>query len=220
MLLRICLLAFSVLLTCCARPEPVESTLKRPQTVLPVIQNTAPQPPLVPQLIASDSIRIRFEKLQAAEGLTVSVTVQGDSDGETTFVNRSCCGIGSARGFVDEVSVRTSNGSLPVTSGSSGWTVRHEQGVALTITYRLPPSGETTIDSGIRDQVRPIVHDGVFHLIGDTALLLPTGRAESDLVEIEVDAQGVADETHFASSFGPGTVRGMVVPRSQITRAL
>lgn len=220
MLLRVALFAFSVLLTCCARPESVDPVQKQPRPAQTAKNGAAPQPPPVPQPVASEAMRIRFQELRADQGLTVSITVRGDRDGETTFSNQTCCGVGNVRRFVDDVRVQAGSGPLVVASGSSGWTVRHAPDEDLTVAYRLPPSGETTIDAGMLDQVRPIVHDGVFHLIGDAALLLPTGRAASDLVAIDVDAQGATDEAHFVSSFGPGTIRGIVVPRSQITRAL
>lgn len=168
----------------------------------------------------NDSLQIRFERLTPMEGLTVSVTATGDGDGETVFANRSCCGIGEVRSFVADVSAKSVRGPLTVRTTRRGWSVRHAPNESVTITYRLPPSGATTIDSGIRDQVRPIVHDGVFHLIGDTALLLPTGRPESDHVAIDIEAPAVPDKDQFASSFGPGAIHGEVVLRSQILRAL
>ncbi|WP_434212814.1 hypothetical protein [[Pseudomonas] boreopolis] len=217
MLFHAWVIVFSVLIVSCTggkSPVPQQQPLA---TELPAMRPA--EPVLAAKPVASDSIRIRFLKL-ADEGLTVSVTTPGDDDGQTTFSNRSCCGLGSVQDFIADVRVTSDAGDLHAIRSRAGWTVRHRPGLMLTVTYRLPRSGETTIDSGIRDQVRPIVHNGAFHLIGDTALLLPVRGAPSDRIELDVDAQGVADQAHFVSSFGPGSLHGVVIPKSQVVKAL
>lgn len=215
---RVAIFTVCVLLGSCVASEPPGSpqAQQQPSVPLPVAAPSAPPAP-----VASDSLDIRFDALSAKEGLRLTITAVGDSDGETAFSNKGCCGIKNVRRFISDVRVHAGAHSVPTAYGALGWTVRHAPGAVLTVTYRLRASGATTLDSGIFGHIRPIVHDGLFHLIGDTALLLPTGRAESDLVELGVDARNVASDTNFVSSFGPGnTVRGLIVPRSQIGKAL
>jgi hypothetical protein len=170
---------------------------------------------------ASDSLKIRFDRFSAKEGLTLSITAIGDSDGETIFNNQSCCGIENPQRFISDVRVRSAGHLIATIHNAAGWTVHHAPRASLTLTYRLRPSGATTIDSGPLDQFRPIVQQGSFHLMGEMALLLPMGRADSDLVELDVDATRVANDKSFVSSYGPGNVvRGAIVPRSQIRKAL
>ncbi|MEH6418617.1 M61 family metallopeptidase [Pseudomonas sp. CGJS7] len=200
-----------------AAPSPVARPAK-PAVSAPLAD---PNPSAVPAHAAVDTLSIRFDALSATDGLTVSIDAKGDADGTTVFSNETCCGLGDVQRLVRDVQVRSGGEAIAVEQGPKGWSVRHAPSAPLTISYRLPPSGITTIDSGMLDQVRPIVHEGMFHLIGRSALLLPKGRPQSDWVGLEVDASRVADPRHFASSFGPGNVlRGLVVARRQIAPAL
>jgi hypothetical protein len=218
MLSRIVILVLCGLSCACTGSEPAGSAEVQPQAVPQSV--SPPATPAVEKPIAADSLQIRFDALSAKDGLTLSITAIGDGDGETTFGNRSCCGIKNAQSFIHDVRVSGDAHPIPTTRGASGWTVRHQPRAKLTVTYRLRPSGATTIDSGPLDQVKPIVQDGLFHLIGDMALLLPAGRDQSDLVDLEVNADRVADDEHFVSSFGPGSRVRVVIPRSQIRRGL
>lgn len=211
-----------ILLASCGEAEPARSLASQAPLGLPTpVTSLAGEPAATAApAAASDSIAIRFEQL-TDEGLTLSVSVVGDADGETVFSNQGCCGIGDARIFISDVRARSGAAPVPAEAGPTGWIARHAPSAPLTVTYRLPPSGAMTIDTGALDQLKPIVDDGIFHLIGSMALLLPRGRAEADLVELSLDATRFAGPEGFVSSFGPGNrLRGLVVPRSQVTRAL
>jgi predicted metalloprotease with PDZ domain len=169
----------------------------------------------------ADPITVRFDQLSPKQGLTLSITVAGDTDGVTTFSNEACCGIKDAQAFVRDVRIDASRRSLPLTLTASGWRVKHAPGETLTITYRLPPSGPLQIDAGTAGQFRPLIHNGLFHLIGTTALLLPTGRSGADPVKLDIDATRVVAGNRFVSSFGTGaTINGIHSTRGQVASAL
>ena len=151
-----------------------------------------------------EPIAIRFDQWTPQDGLTLSITVPGDRDGVTRFSNTTCCGIADARVFVRDVKVSSSGHPLAVVDTATGWTVHHRRGASLTVTYRLPPSGPLRIDSGTQGQFQPLVDARTFHLIGTTALVLPTGRAGNDPVILEFDATRMASHGRFVSSFGAG----------------
>lgn len=170
---------------------------------------------------AAEPLAIRFESISAQSGLALSITTPGDADGRTTFSNRDGAGVENAQQFVRDVHIRAGDRSLRVAHDPAGWTVEHKPGEQLTVSYRLPPSGSTKIDSGPAEQFRPLIHQGLFHLLGGTSLLLPTGRAGSDPVRLDIDASAVADDGRFVSSFGPGLrLHGVPVTRNQLTSAL
>lgn len=163
----------------------------------------------------AETFKIEFTRLSSAGGLTVSITTPGDADGQTTFSNHACCGIESAQKFITDVHIDASGRPLPVTQDAAGWSVRHPPRASLTVSYRLPPSGPMTIDVGVPDQLRPIVEGGLFHVVGTFGLLMPTGRRNSDRLELNIDATRVADAAHFISSLGTGNR----LERLQVTRA-
>ena len=174
-----------------------------------------------PAPAATDSLAIRFDALAPKQGLALSLDVVGDADGETTFRVPGCCGIEAADRFVEDVRFVADGHATPAQRDGSGWTLRHAPRAALTVSYRLVPSGVLTIDAGPLDQFRPIVQDDAFQLIGDTALLLPTGRPSTEAVAVTLDATRVADAAHFASSYGPGNVvERAVVTRTMLGRSL
>jgi predicted metalloprotease with PDZ domain len=175
----------------------------------------------LPAPAATDSLSIRFDALAPGRGLSLSLDVVGDADGETTFRIAGCCGIDAADRFVEDVRFVVDGQPLPARRDGSGWTVRHAPRAPVTVRYRLVPSGVLTIDAGPLDQFRPIVRDDAFQLIGDTALLLPAGRPPTEAVAVAVDATRVSDAAHFASSFGPGNVVGRaLVSRTMLGRSL
>lgn len=207
---RIAVLALCTLLGSCSSPESAGLPGATPSTAPSQAQSSTAEP-----------LEIRFDAISAKEGLTLSITAVGDRDGETTFTNEKCCGIEDAQQFIRDVRIHASGRPLPVAHDASGWTVRHEPEAILTVSYRLPPGGPTSIDTGTPGQMRPIIHEGLFHLIGNQAFLLPVGRAGSDSIELDVDATRVADDHQFVSSFGPGSApRDVLVTRSQVGRAL
>lgn len=169
----------------------------------------------------ADPIAIRFDQLSPKHGLILSITVTGDADGVTTFSNEACCGIQDAQAFIRDVRIDASHRSLPATRTASGWRVKHAAGETLTITYRLPPSGPLQIDAGSAAQFRPLIHNDLFHLIGTTTFLLPTGRPGSDPVRLDIDATRVVGDNRFVSSFGAdASMHGIRSTREQITSAL
>jgi hypothetical protein len=171
--------------------------------------------------VTPESVSIRFDRFSAEEGLVLSVSVPGDADGETTLSNETCCGIKDGKQFIHDVRVFADGRSVPVFSGPSGWTVRHAPRAALSVTYRLPDSGPMKIDGGTAEQMRPLVRRGLFHLIGRTALLLPTGRSGEEAVILDLDAKPVSSNGRFVSSFGAGAVlKGVMTTRRQVASAL
>ncbi|MEO6171706.1 MAG: hypothetical protein ABIP02_01175 [Arenimonas sp.] len=169
----------------------------------------------------TEPITIRFISLSPETGLTLSITTPGDTDGSSTFANENCCGIEDAQKFIRDVNVNAGGKPLEVIHNALGWTVTHKPREMLTIVYRLPPSGPMKIDGGTITQMIPIVRKDLFHLIGTTALLLPTGRGDSDPVVLEIDARSVAKEKYFVSSFSPSNyVQGLHVSRHQLMSAL
>ena len=217
---RIAVFTLCTLLGSCSSPESASP----PRSQSPVSSQATTQS-LAPVLAAESStaelLKIRFDTLSSERGLTLSITAVGDSDGKTTLANKKCCGIEDAQQFVRDVRIHASGRPLPVAHDASGWTVSHAPQAILTVTYRLPPSGPTRIDTGVPGQIRPLIHGGLFHLIGNQAFLLPAGRAGSDPVELDIDATRVAGDDRFVSSFGPGTtLRGKLVTRAQVGQAL
>lgn len=168
-----------------------------------------------------EPIVLRIDGWSASDGLTVSITVRGDSDGATTLSNQPCCGIRDAHAFVRDVRVDSSGHPLAVDDTAAGWTVRHPPGAVLTVNYRLPPSGPLLIRTGTPGQYRPLVDATTYHLLGSTALLLPVGRAVADPVVLDFDATKVASHGRFVSSFGEGpALHGIRTTRADIASAL
>src|SRR5688572_29381303 len=107
MLLRIVLIGLCATLAACAKPDPLALLQAGQQPTRSTIAEPKKAPaPAVDGPVAVDSLKIRFEKLLPKEGLTVSITVIGDSDGRTTFANRTCCGMGDVRAFIYDVRVQ------------------------------------------------------------------------------------------------------------------
>lgn len=170
---------------------------------------------------AAEPIGVRLDRWSPEQGLTLSITVRGDTDGDTTFSNATCCGIADAHAFVRDVRILAGGHPLAVEQAAAGWNVRHAPGDVLTVTYRLRPSGPDRIDMGTAGQFGPLIHDGLFRLIGTTAFLLPVGRSGSDPVVLDLDATGVVSEDRFVSSFGVGAVlAGIRATRQQVLSAL
>lgn len=219
---RVALLALGVLAQACSLPGAPATSTPTPApapapTAAPVL--AAPAEEATRAAVPGEPLRIRFEAFSPDEGLTLSVTVVGDSDGQTTLSNQAFFSY-QAPQYAKDVRVFSDGKPLTVAGGKRGWRVVHRPHASLTINYRLPPSAPTTIDAGVSEWVRPSVGDGVFHLIGDTALLLPTGRGGSDIVALTIDATEVADDPHFVSSFGPGAAPPPVsVKRREVGRA-
>ena len=170
---------------------------------------------------AAEPLTIRFDSISTQSGLILSITTTGDTDGRTTFSNKDGAGVENAQKFVRDVHIHAGDRSLRAVHDASGWTVEHKPGELLTVSYRLLPSGPTKIDSGPAEQFRPLIHQGLFHLLGGTSLLLPVGREESDPVKLDIDATAVADDGKFVSSFGPGRqLHDVPATRKQLTSAL
>ena len=175
----------------------------------------------LPEYREPDSITITFEDFSPVGGLTVSITATGNADGITTFSNKNGEGVENAQQYVSDIRILANGHSLDVVHTTSGWTSRHKPNEILTVRYRLPPSGTTNIDGGPAEQFRPLVSEGLFHLIGNAALLLPAGLAESAPVRFTIDASRVASQGQFVSSFGSATrQQDLSVTREQIEAAL
>lgn len=169
----------------------------------------------------AEPLKIHFDSITAREGLTLSITTVGGGNGKTTVANEDGGGVANVQQYVRDVRISTNGHALPVVHSASGWTVRHAPNAILTIRYRLPPSGPTRIAAGTAAQFRPLIHNGLFHLVGRAALVLPIGRAESDTVTLDIDASQLVSNEHFVSSFGPGShLQGLSVTREQVAAAL
>lgn len=162
--------------------------------------------PLASAAASPIPITLRLERLDAEQGLSLSLRTRGDSDGRTTFANEDqWADVRDARRLIRDLRVEDEGGrALSVSQDASGWTVRHAPGQPLTVRYRIAPSGASVLGAEPMAVHRPIVQAGMLHLVGHTALVLPTGARDSDTIAFEFDARAVADDAHFASSFGPG----------------
>ena len=200
MLRRMVLCGLGILLACPV-PAVAVTTSRRPASPEPII--------------------LRIERWSAGGGLTISVTMPGDSDGTTTISNHPCCGNHEAHAFVSDVQASSAGRPLAVENKAAGWIVHHAPGDLLTVTYRLPPSGPLLIRSGTAGQYRPLVDAATYHLLGSTALLLPVGRAGSGPVVLDFDATKVASHGRFVSSFGEGTaLHGIRTTRADLASAI
>ena len=169
----------------------------------------------------AEPISIRFDRISDDMGLTLSITTPGDADGETTFANEGYGNIKDAQIFISSVQIHQDGHPLPALQSKLGWTVKHRPGGILTVIYRLPISGRLRMDSGHDSFMSPIVHDGLFHLFGNQAFLMPTGRRGADIIKLKVDATGAVGDGYFASSFGPGAApQEVLAKRSQVGQAL
>lgn len=165
-------------------------------------------------------IHIEFDAFSRADGLSLTITTKGDEDGRTTFSNQACSNRKGARCYIEDFHASVVGKPAPVIRDASGWTVSHASAAELSISYRLSPSGDTMIDTGLGDQTRPIVDGDAFQLMGSTALLLPTGHPASQVLDFEVDATRVVAPERFVSSFGPGNEIRTTATRYQIDKSL
>jgi hypothetical protein len=94
----------------------------------PVARHTeAPAP------AAADSLSTRFDALAPGRGLSLSLDVVGDADGETTFRIAGCCGIDAADRFAEDVRFVVDGQPLPARREGPGWTVRHAPRAPVTV---------------------------------------------------------------------------------------
>lgn len=208
--------ATACLLNACGNGEPPRAATAPKASPA---RHPAADPPPLPS--GAEPVAIRFDSLSREEGLRLTIATRGDADGRTTFSTNSCCGIEDANRFVRDVRIRASGRMLRIEKSPEGWMVAHGPGTPLDVSYRLPPTGTTRIDTGPEDQFRPLVNDGWFHLIGDSSLLLPVRGAGTDTIGLRIDASRVTGSGQFASSFGPGSVVGpLPATRAQLRRAL
>lgn len=168
----------------------------------------------------SDFIRVEFG-VPSDAGTKITISIVGDSDGETVLSNQRCCGISDIHSFIRDVRVRVNSVSLRVEKRKIGWVVEHEPSVPLEITYKLNSAKRITIDSGMADQVTPIVNDKFLHLMGGTALLLPSGRPKNGLVALYLSMKRDGGDGDLVSSFGPpGAPVPSIVQWGQIERSV
>lgn len=177
--------------------------------------------PMIPLENLKDPVAIHFVSLSEMNGLILSITMRGDSDGETILSIKQCCGVEPSFTHINDVLVTSRGRSLPSKETKAGWRVMHQPGALMTVTYRLSPTGPGTIDTGVPDQVRPLIHDGYFHLIGSSALLLPIGRKASESIDLELSSSDAVQAHGFVSSFGPGgPVERFNATRSQVEKSI
>jgi predicted metalloprotease with PDZ domain len=137
----------------------------------------------------------------------VSLETRGAADGVTTFaLDEGWGGVTDAGSSVHDLAVRDAHGASLAVEHPAGhrWTVRHEGGEPLSVSYALLPnerqsSSEPSVHYG------PILNAKLFHAIGNVSLLRPEhvdGEAPRD---IALAWRGF-DEAGWkiASSFGIG----------------
>ncbi|HZW10128.1 MAG TPA: hypothetical protein VFF69_09520 [Phycisphaerales bacterium] len=133
----------------------------------------------------------------------IRIVLPGDEDGHTSVsLADGWGGIEGAGREIGAVGARDQRGTaLDVTpEADHRWSVLHAPGEMIEVAYELTPHDREELPAGHNDY-RPLVRDGLFHAIGNHALLLPEdGDAE---VLCALRWQGFEGWT-LASSLGPG----------------
>ncbi|GAB4325366.1 MAG: hypothetical protein Kow0074_19020 [Candidatus Zixiibacteriota bacterium] len=127
----------------------------------------------------------------------VVLAVGGELDGSSRFViAEEWGGITDCWRFVHDLTVRDSNGKrcelIVAKDTPNVWTVLHEPGSDLILTYELRPSKlDPLMDQATKYE--PVVSDSLFHLIGDVGLVYPEWLENDGEVEIAFEWSGFAE---------------------------
>ena len=147
---------------------------------------------------AAEPLAIRFDSISTRSGLILSIITTGDTDGRTTFSNKD----GGRRERPAVRSRRAHPCWRPIASGNPR-RVRlgsraQNRGTADGHFACRPADRRRSIQGPPNSSVL-LIHQGLFHLLGGTSLLLPIGREGSDPVRLDIDATAVADDGKFVS---------------------
>ncbi|GAM96673.1 Gll0821 protein [alpha proteobacterium U9-1i] len=117
---------------------------------------------------------LRPEMLDGAmRALGVSLTFTGDADGETVLELPSSWG-GEEELWRGVDDLRAGDGaSLGAGAGPQFRVLRYAPGARVSVSYRIIQDGEGPPVSQGRGRYRPVIQPRYFHLIGETALVVP-----------------------------------------------
>ncbi|MBD3298711.1 MAG: hypothetical protein GF341_08660 [candidate division Zixibacteria bacterium] len=139
-----------------------------------------------------------FEYLPGPKpAVQVVLAVGGESDGSSRLsIATDWGGVKDCRRFVHDLTVRDSDGKrldvLKDDSEPQVWTVLHEPGSDLIVTYELR-AAETNPLSDQRTKYEPVITDSLFHLIGETGIVYPEWLENRGELDIELEWTGFAD---------------------------
>ncbi|MBK7404297.1 MAG: hypothetical protein IPJ41_06590 [Phycisphaerales bacterium] len=139
----------------------------------------------------------------SSSAIGISIRLTGDDDGSTLVGTAGeWGGIKSSPEEIHDLLVTDDAGApCDIAPGDDhGWIIKHPPGAGLTITYQLRPEPRPLLEPGHNDY-RPLVRDGLFHAIGNHALVLP--QEDPRQAEFHVSWTGF-DGWTLASSLGPG----------------
>lgn len=150
-------------------------------------------------------VRLEFARPAPNTDPAVRITLRlpGDVDGLTLVgIAESWGGIDATPEEIHDLAAADDSGAVcKITpAGTHRWTISHAPGAALTLTYELRAEARPPLPLGHNDY-RPLVRDGLFHAIGNHALVLPEGLVGP--VDFQVSWSGF-EGWAAASSLGPG----------------
>lgn len=148
-------------------------------------------------------IEVRFARDGTGPAIGVTVTLTGDDDGSTLVgLAEDWGGVPASPGEMHDLRAWTGAGeACPVAPGRAGrWEVTHPAGARVTVGYELRPEDRPALAFG-HLEFRPLVGPGLFHAIGNHALVLPVERTGTQ--RFGVSWVGF-DRWAGASSLGPG----------------
>ena len=117
---------------------------------------------------------LRPEMIEGAlQAVRVEISFRGDADGETRLELPSSWGGEEElwRGVDDLRIVR--GATLADGDGPAARVLRHEPSARITLSYRIIQDGEGPPTARGRGRYRPVIQPGYFHVIGETALVVP-----------------------------------------------
>ena len=110
------------------------------------------------------------------ERIRITIRLRGDADGETGLALPSrWAGSDRLHERIERLSV--AGGTIAETGDPARRLIRHAPGAALSVSYRIGPSGADP-DSGY-EKARPVVRPGWFYVHGEGAFAVPEGRADA-----------------------------------------
>ena len=151
-------------------------------------------------------VEVRIDRTHAAPGVAVVVEFPGDSDGASEVsVSEEWGGISGAAADIANLAALDERGSTLVVERAADhrWSIRHEPGARVRVTYFLSPGAREPLADGHND-FRTIATDEMIFAIGHHALALPDHIDGEAIVGVEWEG---FDGWHVASSLGPGAAR-------------
>jgi predicted metalloprotease with PDZ domain len=161
-------------------------------------------PPADPAEVEYEIALVREPSLSAR----ISLHVRGSPDGETTFaLDKGWGGVNDVGSYVHDIEARDAKGSTLAVEHPADhrWSVRHEHGEPLTVSYTLLPNErQSSADPSVH--YGPILNAKLLHLIGNLAFLRPQHLDGESPRDIALAWKGF-DEAGWkiATSFGVGS---------------